>query len=487
MSTSSVDSSSSSSFFGGTLQSGTSNAIDDPLGAQQSIVGLGSGLDTTSIINSILAVDEVPVTALQMSQAGVQAQQTQLTTIQTDLTNLLNDASALSSPALFASSQAVTTSDPNTITATSSAGAAVGSYELSVTQLASSAQRTFSFTSPTAAGTIEIDGVAQNVTAGESVQSLASQINSNSNATVYAAALNNGTLVLSDRATGDNGSNYIQVSDPTGSLTEQTSLAVEGRNALYSVNGGSTQSATSNTLTSAIPGVSLALTGLTNSGPVTVNVSPPAASTSTVATAVNQFVTDYNSTIAAIQTQLSQLPVSNPQDTSDAGQGTLYGDQELTSLLSSMRELMYTPGSGLPTGMASLGDLGISTGASTGAAPSSAALSGALTVSATTLDAAIQSNPTGVQSVLSSFATSFQSLVNVDAGPAGTLAQRISDDTETSSQMGDQITDMEQTLTDQQTDLQAEYAALETTIQSNQSTTSWLSDQLSSLNSSSSS
>src|SRR5208282_4009172 len=103
-----------------------------------------------------------------------------------------------------------------------------------------------------------------------------------------------------------------------------------------------------------------------------------------------------------------------------AGQGTLYGDDELTSLLSNMRELMYTPGAGLPSGMASLADLGISTGAPTGGEPTQSSLSGALTVNASTLAAAIQSNPTGVQQVLSSFATSFQSLVNADAGPGGT-------------------------------------------------------------------
>jgi len=485
MSTSGV--SSSTSFFGGTLTSASSNAIDNPLGAQQSITGLGSGLDTTSIINSLMAVDEVPVTQLQMAQAGVDAQQTQLSSIQTMLQQVMSDASALSDSSLFASTQGVSTSDPNTMTATTSSGAAVGSYAVSVTQLASSAQRTFTFASPAAGGSMTIDGVTENITAGQTAQSFAAQINSDQNATVYAAALDNGTIVLSDRATGDNGSNFIQVSDTTGTLTEQTGLAVEGRNALYSVNGGTQQSSLSNTLTRAIPGVSLSLTGLTNSGPVTVNVSPPAPSSTAITAAVTKFVNDYNSTITAIQTQLAQTPVSNPQSTSDAGQGTLYGDMELTSLLSSMRELMYTGGSGLPSGMASLADLGVSTGAATGAIPSSATLSGALTIDAPTLAAALQSNPNGVQSVLSSFSSSLQSLVNEDAGPGGTLSQRITADSLQSSDMGDQITDMEQTLTDQQTDLQAEFASLETAIQQSQTTSSWLTSQLAGLNSSSSS
>lgn len=484
MSTSGVG---STSFFGGTLTSGTANTIDNPLGAQQSIVGLGSGLNTTQIINALMAVNEVPVTQMQMAQAKVNAQQSQLSSIQTMLQQVVSDASALSDTSLFASTQGVTTSDPNAMTATTSSGAAVGSYAVSVTQLASSAQRTFTFASPAAGGSMTIDGVTENIAAGQTAQSFAAQINSDKNATVYAAALDNGTIVLSDRATGDNGSSYIQVSDTTGTLTEQTSLAVEGRNALYSVNGGAQQSSLSNTVTRAIPGVSLSLTGLTNTGPVTVNVSPPAPSGTAISSAVTKFVNDYNSAISAIQTQLSQTPVSNPQNTSDAGQGTLYGDMELTSMLSSLRELMYTGGSGLPSGMASLADLGVSTGAPTGAIPSSAALSGALTVNASTLAAALQSNPNGVQSVLSSFAASFQSRVNIDAGPGGTLSQRITADSLQSSNMSAQITDMEQTLTDQQTSLQAEFASLETAIQKSQSTSTWLSSQLAGLNSSSSS
>jgi flagellar hook-associated protein 2 len=483
MSTSSVG---GSSFFNGTLTSAASSGISNPLGAQESITGLGSGLNTTAIINELLAINEVPLNALTLSQDHVNAQQQQLTTIQTDLQNVINDAQALGSPALFASSQSVTTSDPSTMTATTSSGAAVGSYEVSVTQLASSSQRTFTFTSPASADTITIDGVTEHVTAGQSIQSLASQINSDPNATVYAAAITNGTLVLSDRATGDNGSNYIQVSDPGGTLVEQTALAVEGRNAQFSVNGGSTLTSKSNTATNAIPGVSLTLTGLTNTGPVTVNVAPPSASSSSIASAVNQFVSDYNSTIAAIQTQLSQAPVSNPQNATAAGQGTLYGDEGLTSLLSSMRELMYTGGAGLPSGMASLADLGITTGAATGGAPSQSSLAGTLSVNSTTLTAAIQSNPNGVQQVLQSFASSFQSLVGADAGPGGTLSQRITSDSESSAQMSSQITDMEQTLTDQQTTLQKEFAAMETAIQQSTATQNYLSGQLSSLLSSSS-
>ena len=65
--------------------------------------------------------------------------------------------------------------------------------------------------------------------AGASAQELASAINSNSNATVYAAALESGKLVLSNRATGNTGRRFIAVTDPGGTLTEQAGTRQGGQ------------------------------------------------------------------------------------------------------------------------------------------------------------------------------------------------------------------------------------------------------------------
>ena len=52
-------------------------------------------------------------------------------------------------------------------------------------------------------------------------QALVNEINSDSKATVYAAAPNSETLVLSTRATGATGPGFIAVSDPGATLVEQ--------------------------------------------------------------------------------------------------------------------------------------------------------------------------------------------------------------------------------------------------------------------------
>jgi flagellar hook-associated protein 2 len=403
---------------------------------------------------------------LEIEQAGINDQATELGNLQDALSTVTTDAANLSGPALFDTTQSVTSSDPTLITATATTGAAIGGYQVGVTQLATSAQRTYTYSSPSSADAITIDGQSLTIPAGESMQNFVNQINTDSNLDVEAAVTGTNTLVLSSTSTGAQGSNFIQVSDPGGALSEITADAQAGQDAEFTVNGVSGNSA-SNTVTDAIPGVTLTLGGVTSSssGPVTVVVSPPAANTSSIESAINQFVSDYNTAVNAVETQLTQAPLNNPQNSTEAQQGTLFGDQELNSLLNNMRQLMYTPGSGLPQGMAALSDLGVTTGAPTGSAtPTATSLAGDLTVDSTTLDAAIASNPAGVAAVLSSFSQSFQSLVNTDAGPGGVISERISENSDQTSEMADQLSTMQANLTEQQTQLQNEYTQLEATI-----------------------
>ncbi len=222
-------------------------------GAPINITGLSSGLNTTEIINALMAVQRLPVGQLTNQQTKLEAEQAQLRQVQSGLQQLAFSAADLSSPTLFQTSQTVTTSNPNQITALSTTGAGVGGYQVNVTQLANSAQRTFTFASPASADTVTIDGQEIAVKAGASIQELVNSINSDSNATVYAAALESGKVVLSSRVTGNTGEGFIAVSDPGGTLTEQAGTAKQGKNAEYTVDGVAGTSS-SNTVTNAIAG-----------------------------------------------------------------------------------------------------------------------------------------------------------------------------------------------------------------------------------------
>lgn len=467
MSTSSISSSSTST--GASL---TTSSNGTPI----QVTGLASGLDTAKIVSQMMDIQKRPVTILQNQQKLLQARNAQLTSIQAALKKVNADALALLDPRVYRGTQKATSSDSTRVAATTTAGAGVGGYQLSVGQLANSAQRTFSFTAPTSDTTITIDGHATSIAAGATVHDLADAINGDQSATVYAAATDAGTLVLSDRATGDTGAGFIAVSGATGVLSEQAARAKQGQNATYSVDGVAGTSS-SNTVTGAIPGVTLTLTGVTTtSGPVTVNVGAPAADSSKVESTITQFITDYNAAIAAIHSQLSQKPTS-----SDPTQGALYGDNQLKGLLSSMRSLMITPGAGLPTGMATMLDIGVSTGAASTGGPTATELAGDLTLNAGTLEAALKSNPTAVQKVVGTWANSMATTVNNYSGLGGTIEVRLSGDNRQISSLTRRIGTMQSALDDKQAQLTKQFAMLEAALSGNQSTSSWLTSQINAL------
>jgi flagellar hook-associated protein 2 len=463
MSTSSVSSSTTTSTAG----------LSSLSGGSLQVTGLASGLDTNQIIQEEMAIYQQPVTNLQNQQSGLTAMNKQLTSIQQELQTLSSDALAVGDPTLFKTQQSVTSSDTTRVTATSATGAGVGGYQVSVSQLANSAQATYGFTSPTSDDNITVNGSAYTIKAGESIQDFVASINSDTNGTTYAAATNSGTVVFSSRQTG--ASSTVSINDTGGSLAPQSSKP--GQDALFSVDGVNGSSA-SNTVTNAIGGVTLTLTGVTTtSGPITVNVGAPAPNSTNISNAINTFATQYNKVISDIQTQLSQQPSS-----SDPTQGTLYGDPGLQNLLTSMRSMMYSPASGLPVGASTMDDIGVSTGATTGGgAESASALAGNLTLNATTLTNMLQSNASGVQSILKSWSSSFVSLTDNAADPSGTIAARITGDSSQISTLGNQISSMQSALTDKQNFLVQEFAQLEAALSSNQSESSWLTSQIASL------
>jgi flagellar hook-associated protein 2 len=453
----------------------TSSISSSSAGAIQ-VTGLASGLDTAKIVSQMMDIQKRPVTMLQNQQKLLQARNTQLTSIQGVLKKVNADALALLDPRVYRGTQKATSSDTTRVAATTTTGAGVGGYQISVGQLANSAQRTFSFTAPASGGTITIDGHDTSVAAGASLYDLADAINSDQSATVYAAATDAGTLVLSNRNTGDTGLGFIAISGADGVLSEQAARAKQGQNATYLIDGVAGSSA-SNTVTGAIPGVSLTLTGVTTtSGPVTVNVGAPAADSSKVESAINQFITDYNSAVSAIQTQLSQKPTA-----SDPTQGTLYGDNQLKGLLSSMRSMMIKGGDGLPSGMATMLDIGVSTGAASTGGPTAAELAGNLTLNASTLEAAVKSSSTAVQKLVGKWADNMASVVNNYSGLGGTIDVRSSGDSRQVASLTRRIGTMQSALEDKQNQLTRQFAQLEAALSGNQSTSSWLTSQINAL------
>jgi flagellar hook-associated protein 2 len=192
---------------------------------------------------------------------------------------------------------------------------------------------------------------------------------------------------------------------------------------------------------------------------------------------VKAFVDSYNSALDQINTQLTQKPVSG-----EATHGTLFGDGELTDLESSLRQAIYTPDSSLPTGMASLADIGITTGAASGSAAfSQDSVDGKLTVNSDRLAAAIANNPTGVTKLLQSFSQRFGKIVDAEAGPGGSIDARIQGESAQISDISNQIDNLNAMLTDRQTAIQAQFANLESALAQSQAQSNWLMGQIAQL------
>ncbi len=280
---------------------------------------------------------------------------------------------------------------------------------------------------------------------------------------------------------------------PRARSPSRPQYAQAGTNAAYTINGGPTQYSTSNTIsgvavptptsatpgaTQTIPGVTLSLNGLTGSTPVTVSVGSPAPSQQNIQTAVQKFITDYNSAITQIQTQLTQTPSS-----SDPTQGTLYGDTDLQQLLSSMRQKMAATVGGLTGSMSSMLDAGVSTGATHGHRRHLAERAGRQPDARrlNPLTSALTSNSSGVKSMFTSWSINFSSLVDTEGGPGGTISVRMQADTSQSSFLANQIQNLTEANQLKQNQLVQEFAAMEAALSQNQSTSNWLTSQLAAL------
>lgn len=450
------------------------------------IGGLASGLDTNAIVDQLMAIERVPRTKLDTQAALVRARQSLLADFQTKLRSVEAAARDLRSVGLWTQTQSVESSDPTRVLASSATGAGVGGYQVEVSQLANASQRTYAFTRPAAAGTITIDGHDTAVAAGASLSDLVTAINSDARATVYAAATDSGTLVLSSRTTGDTGTGFIALSDPTGALTENAARAKQGRDALFTVDGVA-GTATSNEVTNAIAGVRLTLKGVTTvTGPLTVTVGAPAASNDAVRTKLQAFVDVYNTTVDAIRTALTERRVPGATTAADRQKGLLNGDSQLNGMLASMRQAIYEPIRGLPAGMDSLADLGISTGDAS-ATVSKDALAGKLTLDSATLTRALVSDPAGVRTLLAGvdgvggWGRSFENLVHAADTTGGAIDIRITGAGSELKRLQSSMASMDQRLALREQTLRAQFTAMEAALSQSQSQGAWLSGQLAAL------
>src|SRR3954463_8708566 len=136
----------------------------------QNISGLASGIDTSTIIDQLVAIEPQPQTRLKTQVSLSAARKTALSDVQTRLKNLQLAAQDLKSVTLWANKQSVDVNDATKASVTLSGPAGTGSYQLNLSQLARGSQRWYSYTSPSSDDTITFsNGHTTTITGGSDI------------------------------------------------------------------------------------------------------------------------------------------------------------------------------------------------------------------------------------------------------------------------------------------------------------------------------
>jgi flagellar hook-associated protein 2 len=267
---------------------------------------------------------------------------------------------------------------------------------------------------------------------------LASVLNSiNDSAAGVQASFDSGLnrIVLKNKEAGNRGvvlaqsgsSNFLTAFGLTGGTLSS------GTDLVYSINGGATAKARSNTIKDADSG----LTGLTITaskvGTTTIN---SANDTGAARSAVDALVSSVNK----VQSLISSLTVSNRDAAGKITAGVLAYDQTIFQLGSSLRSLLSLQLSGGPsTTIRGLADLGYSTTGYTNelSATNSASLNTALSSQLSEVQKFFSTTTTGLSERITSFVKPM-----VDEN-SGTLPQRQKGLTEQSSKLDNQLVAME--------------------------------------------
>ncbi|QTF07989.1 flagellar filament capping protein FliD [Brenneria izadpanahii] len=319
-------------------------------------LGVGSGLDLTSILEKLQAVEDQKVTVIENKQTAYTAKTTAYNTLNSALESLSTATEALTSSDLY-SSKSTSTNTAFSTTATSDA--ATGTYSINVSQLATAqslvsstqSDKTTALSSSDSTLTISVGDTTTEIslTADQtSLNGLVSAINS-ADAGVTASVIQSGDssyqLVLTSNDTGEASTMTISSTDDTlngilgydsstgsGAMTQ----AVAAQDAILTVNGV-TVTRSSNTVTD-VPseGVTLTLTAVSTSTE-TLTIS---AATDDLTTAIQTWVDSYNSLLSTFTTLTAYNEDYATDDDSSTNNGALVGDSLLRGVKNKLKSLL---------------------------------------------------------------------------------------------------------------------------------------------------
>ncbi|MCT4714425.1 flagellar filament capping protein FliD [Enterobacteriaceae bacterium H18W14] len=356
--------------------------------ASISTLGVGSGLDLSSILDSLEAAEKSTLTPISTQQTSYTAKLSAYGTLKSALETFQTANTALNKADLF--SATTTTSSSTAFSATTTGSAIAGKYTINVTQLAQAQTLTTKNTqtdSKTAIATsdsvltIQQGGDKDPVTidisaANSSLTGIRDAIN-NAKAGVSASIINVGNgqyrLSISSDDTGSDNAMSLSFSDGSDSALQAfmgyndtnaddsngMEESVTAQNAELMVNNVKIVNS-SNTISDALEDITLNLNDVTT-GNQTLTITKD---TSKAEKAVSAWVDAYNSLQDTFSSLTKYTSVDAGTDSQDSSNGALLGDSTLRTIQTQLKGLLSNT-SGSST-FKTLAQIGITSDPSTG-------------------------------------------------------------------------------------------------------------------------
>jgi flagellar hook-associated protein 2 len=421
--------------------------------------GLASGIDSAALIDALVKSASTPITGLQADQKANTSQSSKISDIKTKLTALQTAAQALDSKSETLGNKS-SSSDEKALTVTAAGGASMGTFKVQVTSLAS-AERTYSDkvsasdkTGLFGTGTLTMqvgtgEPVSMIVSETDTLASVAKKINA-SGAQVTAGVFSDGAGGFRLQVTGTQAGakNAITFGEADGlklGLINPANEKQPASDAVLKVDGLDITS-TSNTVTGAVPGVTL---NLVDVGTSTVKVDRDGDG---LKTKLQTFVKSYNDVMTTLNAAFTYSGATKGAD-------TLAGDTTMKQLQTSLRTMV---GKMVPNGdssMQMLSSIGVSS-----------QRDGTLTLDDTKYSAAVAKDYEGVASMLSGRTDGTGLMKQISDGllgytkTGGTLSVKVDNLTKRNKLIDTQIASMQTRIDKYKENLQKQYTALEETM-----------------------
>jgi flagellar hook-associated protein 2 len=443
--------------------------------------GLATGMDTSSIIDSLVKLERAPADKLEARKTDMQKRISILSDLSTKLKALGTAAKAVDTPAELRSLKTTVTSGGGTtseLTAASGPDVQPGTYKVKVDRLArAETSRSNGFASKDAgvlaAGSLDImvgeAGLDSPVTISfgpdDSLDAVAKRIN-DSAAGVSAAVLFDGTsyrLNISSKETGAASAITFGESGNQLGFEDPASEVVTAQDSLVTVSGTQVSRAT-NRLTDVVPGITIDLTATSPMGSdgatITVERDPSGQREK-----VQKMVDAYNDVAKALS---SQLTYSGQQK----GEDTLFGDSTLQSMQRRMGGILAS-GVGSGDSQVSARGLGIELQSD-----------GTLKLDATKFDRAVAERPADIEKLLvgsgdDGLASKLSSMIEqLTQSGSGTLATKQEGMRRQMTSFDKQIDRVNSTADAMDTRLRKQFTALEQNVSAMNSNMSYLTSLL---------